>query len=905
MSSLVLTTSSHVLTFHPASRADSGGTVDTPFYTLQTKASADVEAHESMSNPTVTSQLPLPSSSRTVLVTPSADLTVHDSIGIEEDRENSDNFRLIFQGQDLGTYPKSGGSTLAEFVLAWRTALAALEELVPVSQVSKFQDPLHSDYVTTRLIQERDSFIEEKCLRIRCVTWNVHGEIIGEDLKPLLFGSLDGSADNSDTLGMYFVGLQEADPLSPTTMSAKRETIERWTSNVLEVLGDSHMTIASCDLIGMVLLFFSHKKIASQISNIQVATAGTGVFGLWGNKGAVSIRFKLGANDMTGSEGVDIAVLNMHLSSGNSMQSLERRRWEMSEFERRIPLPRYNGKLYRKSRNGGQSRTELLFQNGDLLKELDERGLDSPEDSEDVLSAYPDLDISSDSVTDAMAKTDLSDLVLSQDDDSTATDKQTSDSQAYSENGTTTTTSSIAATTAATVNSDLVGLDGEMDSIVFVFGDLNYRISMDRKDLEQLVNKADYNGVLAWDQLRREIKEESVLFGFQEGCISFPPSYKYDIGTSTFDTSEKARIPAYTDRVFFTPYPSLSLLDYESFMHYISSDHKPVAASFELRIPLIDVDKRAEIVKRLMRDLDARENESRPKVEVERTELVCTDLKPLSTVTQVLKFKNYGNTQVVWEIEPMENLTLRFSEMSSIVSPGAAHSVRITFVVPVHTSAFSEIFILRIVNRQDYFISVVGNVLPSCFGASLDSMIDRPSGARNGIVKLSPDGLRQVNIPLEIGKCIEYLEGRLTTDIFQRKGDAVVGALIRDWLDNGSQFDVQVLDSLDSLKGVHSVAEQFLLLLELIDGGVIPTEAYSCVIKGADGVNQIFEAMPRVNINTFIYVASFLREVRLKVIDFDYILQIFDKVLVRIPEGARNKSKQIKKRIEFFKVFIG
>jgi phosphatidylinositol-bisphosphatase len=33
---------------------------------------------------------------------------------------------------------------------------------------------------------------------------------------------------------------------------------------------------------------------------------------------------------------------------------------------------------------------------------------------------------------------------------------------------------------------------------------------------------------------------------FQEGRIKFKPTYKYDIGTDSFDTSKKMRIPSYT-----------------------------------------------------------------------------------------------------------------------------------------------------------------------------------------------------------------------------------------------------------------------------------------------------------------------------------------------------------------------
>ncbi|KAK7203477.1 Endonuclease/exonuclease/phosphatase [Myxozyma melibiosi] len=902
-SSLVLTTSSHVLTFHPSSCAESGGTVDTPFYILESRtASSSTPPSANPSAPvTAPSSFPVNASSSSVNASsPNAvDLTVHDTISIDEDLMDSDRLLLKLQDKDIGSIPKSDASDLAEFVLAWRSALAALEEQVQVSQQASFEDPLSSDYVTTRLVQEHDSFIDEKTVQIRLVTWNLHGESIGEDLRPLLYGKsvLTDSGDLQD-LGIFLVGLQEADPLTPTALSTNHATVSRWSQQILDALGpSSYVAIASAELLGMVLLMFCHRKLASQITNIQIATAGTGVLGYWGNKGSVCLKFTLGENEIAGNPGIEFAVLNMHLSSGMAPQSVERRRWEMSEFEKRLKLPKFNGKLYRKTRNGGKNRKELLFQNGDLLQDLDERVLDAAdEDDADALAA----------ATAMLQDAKISESSSSEDAPGTPS---TLSGKAMSTASTTATTVATAtsetATTAATINSDQVGPEREFNSIVFVLGDLNYRIAMDRSDIEQLVRKGDYDALLFWDQLRNEIKEESLLVGFQEGPIDFPPTYKYDIGTTTFDTSEKMRIPAYTDRIFYTPYPSLAQLDYESFMHYISSDHKPVAATFELRTMLVDVDKRAQIVKRLLRDMDARENESRPKVEVESTEIVCPDLKPLSVLTRTIKFKNHGNTQVAWEIEQMDGSKLEFGEMRGLVSPGAGQSIRFSMKIPTRVSEISEIVVLRIVNRQDYFVTVSGNVLPSCYGSSLQDMIDRPNGARNGFV-VSDSG-PQVNIPREIWKCVDYLSKRISKDIFRRQGDDVVGQLIRDWLDDGVDFDTQILDSLqnEGNKGFQSVCEQFMLLLELVDGGVIVESAYDIVCKGEDGVSLIFEAMPRVNINTLICIASFLREVKQTVIDFGLILERFDEVLVRIPPKGKNKSKQKKKRMEFFKAFIG
>jgi hypothetical protein len=40
--------------------------------------------------------------------------------------------------------------------------------------------------------------------------------------------------------------------------------------------------------------------------------------------------------------------------------------------------------------------------------------------------------------------------------------------------------------------------------------------------------------------------------GYEEGPLIFRPTYRYDVGTDTYDTSEKMRIPAWTGEFFKT-----------------------------------------------------------------------------------------------------------------------------------------------------------------------------------------------------------------------------------------------------------------------------------------------------------------------------------------------------------------
>ncbi|KZC11581.1 PREDICTED: 72 kDa inositol polyphosphate 5-phosphatase isoform X1 [Dufourea novaeangliae] len=148
---------------------------------------------------------------------------------------------------------------------------------------------------------------------------------------------------------------------------------------------------------------------------------------------------------------------------------------------------------------------------------------------------------------------------------------------------------------------------------VFWCGDLNFRLAQPREEVIQWVTDTSFPQQspvnLRKDQLRATLNEGSVLRGFEEAPITFPPTYKYDPGTQNFDSSSKQRTPAYTDRILFkgkgntrgyirrvshestNSYKDgvIECLVYDSVPSICTSDHKPVWGVFKTTIrPGID-----------------------------------------------------------------------------------------------------------------------------------------------------------------------------------------------------------------------------------------------------------------------------------------------------------------------------
>lgn len=143
------------------------------------------------------------------------------------------------------------------------------------------------------------------------------------------------------------------------------------------------------------------------------------------------------------------------------------------------------------------------------------------------------------------------------------------------------------------------GGDGSMildNEICILNGDLNYRIdTMGRDTVIKAVNANNFSKLLERDQLlvSRRRNPGFRVRAFQEFPIAFAPTYKYDVGSDRYDTSEKRRAPAWCDRILYRGAGKIKQLDYRRHELRIS-DHRPVSGLFKMRIKTISAKKRAE-----------------------------------------------------------------------------------------------------------------------------------------------------------------------------------------------------------------------------------------------------------------------------------------------------------------------
>ncbi|KAL2715091.1 synaptojanin-1 isoform X1 [Vespula squamosa] len=149
---------------------------------------------------------------------------------------------------------------------------------------------------------------------------------------------------------------------------------------------------------------------------------------------------------------------------------------------------------------------------------------------------------------------------------------------------------------------------------VFWCGDFNYRVDMDKDEMKEMIKRNEIDQILQYDQLKVQQEQGNVFKNFLEGSITFPPTYKYDLFSDDYDTSEKCRQPAWTDRVLWKRRKQIPDIDsptdwYPGKLIYYGraelkqSDHRPVIAIIDVEVYRVEPQQREHVFKEVIEDL--------------------------------------------------------------------------------------------------------------------------------------------------------------------------------------------------------------------------------------------------------------------------------------------------------------
>lgn len=372
----------------------------------------------------------------------------------------------------------------------------------------------------------KPEYTTQQSIRIKVGTWNVAAipgteqdigkwfvqrEGICEQLAGLRVSGLeeapgkvgddsrDETGSESDQVGLYVLGLQEI-----VDVSSPAETLRpyvdpgpanRWKAAVQNALPSSYQLVAESQLVGLLLLVYASPSLAESVSSVSCANVGTGLFGYMGNKGAAIARLMLG-------ETTCLVFVNCHLAAGSDKNSLERRNWDVSQIIQRTKFdPIDTESALRDEPTESIGKEDITFWFGDLNYRLE----DIPgDDVRQVLARHVENEY--DKQHESVDVTD--------EDESQESPKQTDK----------------ASKAPPPVSDEAVDPHTDPASL-----------------------QTTISSLLSHDQLRlQQQKQKAFHEGWREGCISFLPTYKYDVGSvANFDSSEKHRGPSWCDRILY------------------------------------------------------------------------------------------------------------------------------------------------------------------------------------------------------------------------------------------------------------------------------------------------------------------------------------------------------------------
>nr|XP_053649458.1 inositol polyphosphate 5-phosphatase OCRL-like isoform X2 [Cherax quadricarinatus] len=457
---------------------------------------------------------------------------------------------------------------------------------------------------------------------------------------------------------------------------------------------------------------------------------------------------------------------------------------------------------------------------------------------------------------------------------------------------------------------------------IYFIGDMNYRINPCDVNIREVASSNKFSILLENDQLTQQRNLKRIFHKFKEGNITFRPTFKYDVDSDEWDSSEKARLPAWCDRILWHG-EGIAQVVYRSHPALKISDHKPVSALFQAGIKVIDTRRYRRIYEEVMKKLDKLENEFLPQVTIDTTEIILEPVKFLQPQTKYLTIANTGQVPVQFEFIKKLNDTsfckpwLSIRPYVNFIMPGDKCDVALEVLVDKRTAAqlnsgtdkLYDILVLHLEGGKDLFITITGDYERSCFGSSINALVHMNKPFKEvsmaKLIDLESKQPRDLSeMPYAVPKELWYLVDHLHSHALQVEGLFTYSGLQKEIVEIRTSLDEGVPS--DLLPGsVHSVAEALLLFLEALPEPVIPYSLYHAALEATPNFSlckDIIYKLPDYHRNVFTYLMAFLKELlnhsEDNNLDAKTLALVFGSILLREPVNAASDRRTSPQAVE-------